>query len=104
MTSMIERIAAAEQAAETMLLTAQADARTAVADGKAAREAALEAATAQERQKTRDAVAKAELDGKALSEQLHQQQLKELDETLANAARKRETAVKNLLERVEAIV
>lgn len=102
--SMIERIAAAEQAAEALILSAQADARTAAAEAKAARETALEQAAEQERQRTRDAVTQAEKDGAALAGQLHLEQQHELEQVLSAAAQKRDAAVRSLLERVEAAV
>lgn len=104
MASMIERIAAAEREAEDAVLAAQADAKTAVADGKAALEAAYAEAVALERQLTRDAVVRAELDGKALAEELRRQQLAQTEELLIRAAQNRDAAVQKLMERIEAIV
>lgn len=104
MASMIERIASAEAEAEKIVQSSQANAKAALADGKAALEKAVADAVAEERQKTRDALLQAEKDGNALSEELHQQQLRQTEEILKKASGNRDAAVQKLLERIEAIV
>ena len=68
MDSMIDKIRAAEQQAEDIRAQAVSDARDMAARAREEAAERLNAAAEDERQKTRDALAKAEEDGKALDE------------------------------------
>ena len=101
MDSMIDKIRAAEQQAEDIRAQAVTDARDMAARAREDAAERLNAAAESERQKTRDALLKAEEDGKALSEQV----LAKAREAVAqeeNAARKNlDKAVAYLMERVD---
>ena len=101
MDSMIDKIRAAEQQAEDIRAQAVTDARDMAARAREEAAARLAAAAENERQKTREALVKAEEDGKALAEQV----LSKARETVAqeeNAARGNlAKAVAYLMERVD---
>ena len=101
MDSMIDKIRAAEQQAEDIRAQAVVDARDMAARAREETAERLAAAAESERQKTRDALTKAEEDGKLLSEQV----LAAAREVVAreeNAARaKLPDAVAYLMERVD---
>ena len=101
MDSMIDKIRAAEQQAEDIRAQAVTDARDMAARTREEAAERLAAAAESERQKTREALLKAEEDGKALSEQV----LSKAREAVAqeeNAARGNlAKAVAYLMERVD---
>ena len=101
MDSMIDKIRAAEQQAEDIRAQAATDARDMAARAREEAAERLIAAAEAERQKTREALLKAEEDGKALSEQV----LSKAREAVAqeeNAARGNlAKAIAYLMERVD---
>ena len=101
MESMIDKIRAAEKQAEDIRAQAAVDARDM---GARAREEAAErlvAAAEDERRKTRDALAKAEEDGKALSEQVLSAAREVVAQEEAAARANLNKAVAYLMERVD---
>ena len=101
MDSMIDKIRAAEKQAEDIRAQAAVDARDM---GARAREEAAErlvAAAEDERRKTRDALAKAEEDGKALSEQVLSAAREVVAQEEAAARANLNKAVAYLMERVD---
>ena len=94
MDSMIDKIRAAEQQAEDIRAQGLADARDM---GARAREEAAE----EERQKTRDALVKAEEDGKALSAQVLAAAREVVAREEAAARAKLPDAIAYLMERVD---
>ena len=101
MDSMIEKIRAAEQQAEDIRAQAVADARDMAVRAREEAAERLAAAAESERQKTREALAKAEEDGKVLSEKvlLEAREVVAREETAARA--KLKDAVAYLMERVD---
>ena len=96
MDSMIDKIRAAEQQAEDIRAQAVTDARDMAARAREEAAERLAAAAEAERQKTREALAKAEEDGKVLSE------AREIVAREEDAARaKLPDAVAYLMERVD---
>ena len=101
MDSMIDKIRAAEKQAEDIRAQAVADARDMAVRAREEAPERLAAAAESERQKTREALAKAEEDGKVLSAQvlLEAREVVAREETAARA--KLKDAVAYLMERVD---
>ena len=101
MDSMIDKIRAAEKQAEDIRAQGLTDARDMAARAREEAAERLTAAAEAERQKTREALAKAEEDGKALSAQVLQKARETVAEEEAAARAKLPDAVAYLMERVD---
>ena len=101
MDSMIDKIRAAEKQAEDIRAQAATDARDMGARVREEAAERLAAAAEDERQKTRDALTKAEEDGKALSEQVLAAAREVVAREEAAARAKLNDAVAYLMERVD---
>jgi len=101
MDSMIDKIRAAEQQAEDIRAQAATDARDMAARAREEAAQRLTAAAESERQKTREALQKAEDDGKALSEKVLAEARKIVAREEATARAKLPDAVAYLMERVD---
>ena len=101
MDSMIDKIRAAEKQAEDIRAQAVTDARDMAARVREEAAERLAAAAESERQKTREALSKAEEDGKALSEQVLADARKIVAQEEAAARNNLSKAVAYLMERVD---
>ena len=101
MDSMIDKIRAAEKRAEDIRAQAVTDARDMAARVREEAAERLAAAAESERQKTREALSKAEEDGKALSEQVLADARKIVAQEEAAARKNLSKAVAYLMERVD---
>ena len=101
MDSMIDKIRAAEQQAEDIRAQAAVDARDMAARAREEAAEKLAAAAENERQKTREALAKAEEGGKALAQQVLADARKVVAREEAAARAKLPDAVAYLMERVD---
>ena len=101
MDSMIDKIRAAEQQAEDIRAQAVADARDMAVRAREEAAERLIAAAEAERQKTREALAKAEEDGKVLARQVLAEAREVVAREEAAARAKLPDAVAYLMERVD---
>ena len=101
MRSIIDEIAAAEAQAEQIKQSAAASSRDLIAKAKADCEKTLTDLETQERDATRDALVKADADGKVLADKLQKQIAAEADVRCSAAGAKLGAAVEYLVKKVQ---
>ena len=104
MTSIMERIAEAEQKADAILEEAARTARERVTQAKSDADASLAAADEAERTRTAEALINAQKEGERIAEEVTMKAKAETDAIHANAVLKVPDAVASLMERIEAAV
>ena len=104
MTSIMERIAEAEQKADAILEEATRTARERITQAKSDADAALAAADEAERMRTAEALQHAHEEGERIAEQVTAQAKAETDAVHANAVLHVPEAVASLMERIETTV
>ncbi len=104
MTSIMERIAEAEQRADSILEEANRTARERVTQAKNDAEQALAACDELQRQQTADALVRAREEGERIAAQVTAQAKAETDALHEQAANNVSEAVASLMERIEAAV
>ena len=104
MSSIMERIAEAEQKADEILEEASRTARERVTQAKNDSEAALSAADEAERRRTADALLNARKEGERIASEVTEKAKAETDAIHADAVRHIPEAVASLMERIEATV